>query len=71
MNCRDLNKRLALMLGSSSPKPRRKTAKQQVREAREQALNDALVSMRDARRSIPKEWLRGFNAAMSAVDKIK
>ena len=71
MNQHELNKRLASKLGASSPKQRRKTAKQQSREAREQALSDALAAMRDARRSIPKEWLKGFDAAMSTVGKIK
>lgn len=52
----------------ATPKPKRKSAKKQVAEAKAQLLAEILTEMRDKKRSIPKEWERGFMAAMSVVE---
>ena len=52
----------------AAPKPKRKSAKQQVAEAKENLLAEILAEMRDKKRSIPKEWERGFMAAMTVVE---
>lgn len=49
-------------------KPKRKTAKQHVREERERIKALVLSALRDKKRTIPKDWERGFNAAMTAVE---
>lgn len=51
--------------------PKRKSARQQVRDAEKALLNKLLAEMRNKKRSIPKEWERGFNSAMSAVESFK
>ena len=52
-------------------KPRRKTAKQQVREAQAEQLETILAALRDKKRSIPKEWVNGFNSAISLIEGMK
>jgi len=52
-------------------KPKRKTAKQQVKEAREKLIQEILAELRNHRRNIPAEWERGFNSAISVVDNFK
>lgn len=46
---------------------KRKSAKQQVKEARAELLAELLAAMRDKKRSIPKEWERGFMSCMNVV----
>ncbi|MDH2524672.1 hypothetical protein, partial [Acinetobacter baumannii] len=48
-------------------KPKRKTANQQVKEAKEKLLQQILAELRSHKRNIPDEWERGFNSAMSVV----
>lgn len=55
----------------AAPKVKRVSAKQQVKEARQQLLDEIMQQMRDKKRGIPKEWERGFNAAMSVIGGIK
>lgn len=55
----------------ATPKPKRKSAKQQVAEAKANQLAELLAEMRDKKRSIPKEWERGFMAAMTVVEAKK
>lgn len=52
----------------ATPKVKRKSAKQQVAEAKADLINEILADMRDKKRSIPKEWERGFMAAMTVVE---
>ena len=52
----------------AAPKPKRKSAKQQVADAKAELLAEILADMRDKKRSIPKEWERGFMAAMTVVE---
>lgn len=52
-------------------KPKRKSVRQQVKEAEKALLNKILTEMKDKRRSIPKEWERGFNSAISAVEMFR
>lgn len=53
---------------NAAPKAKRKSAKQQVAEAKADLISEILADMRDKKRSIPKEWERGFMAAMSVVE---
>ena len=55
----------------AAPKVKRVSAKQQAKEARQQLLEEIMQQMRDKKRGIPKEWERGFNAAMSVIGGIK
>lgn len=52
-------------------KPKRKTVKQQVREAQAEQLETILIALRDKKRSIPKEWVNGFNSAISLIEGMK
>lgn len=51
-------------------KPKRKTAKKQVREERERIKALVLSTLRDKKRAMSKDWERGFNAAMTAVEVV-
>lgn len=55
----------------ATTKPKRKSAKQQVADAKAELLSEILAEMRDKKRSIPKEWERGFMAAMTVVERNK
>jgi hypothetical protein len=55
----------------AAPKVKRVSAKQQVKEARQKLLDEIMQLMRDKKRGIPKDWERGFNAAMSVIGEIK
>ena len=52
-------------------KPKRKSTKKQVKESRDDLINEILAKMVDKKRSIPKEWERGFLSAMSVVEMMK
>jgi len=52
-------------------KPKRKTSKQQVREAEARQLEAILITLRDKKRSIPKDWQNGFNSAISLIEGMK
>lgn len=53
------------------PKPRRKSAKQQVREAEERLLEDILRHLRDKKWALPKQYELGLQSAISRVEEIK
>lgn len=52
----------------TAQKVKRKSAKQQVAEARKELLKEIRAAMIDKKRTIPKEWERGFMAAVSAIE---
>jgi hypothetical protein len=52
----------------AAPKAKRKSAKQQAAEARGELLKEIRAAMIDKKRTIPKEWERGFMAAVSAIE---
>ena len=52
-------------------KPKRKSTKKQVKESRDELINEILAKMVDKKRSIPKEWERGFLSAMSVIEGFK
>ncbi len=52
----------------AAPKAKRKSAKQQVAEARQQLLKEIRAEMISKKRAIPKEWERGFMAAVSVIE---
>ena len=52
-------------------KPKRKTAKQQVREAQAEQLETILIALRDKKRSIQKDWVNGFNSTISLIEGMK
>lgn len=52
-------------------KPKRKNTKKQVKESRDELINEILAKMVDKKRSIPKEWERGFLSAMSVVEMMR
>ena len=53
------------------PKPRRKSAKQQVKEAEEKLLEDILRHLRDKKWGLPKQYELGLQSAISRVEEIK
>ena len=53
------------------PKPKRKSAKQQVREAEEKLLEDILRHLRDKKWGMPKRYELGLQSAISRVEEIK
>ena len=56
---------------SDMQKPKHKSTKKQVKESRDELINEILAKMVDKKRSIPKEWERGFLSAMSVVEMMK
>lgn len=52
-------------------KPKRKSAKQQVREAEERLLDDILRHLRDKKWGLPKQYDLGLQSAISRVEEIK
>ena len=52
-------------------KPKRKSAKQQVREAEEKLLDDILRHLRDKKWELPKRYELGLQSAISRVEEIK
>lgn len=52
-------------------KPKRKTARQQVKDAQAEQIELILIALRDKKRSIPKEWVNGFNSAISLIEGMK
>lgn len=52
-------------------KPKRKSAKQQVREAEEKLLDDILRHLRDKKWGLPKQYGLGLQSAISRVEEIK
>ena len=53
------------------PKPKRKSANQQVREAEERLLEDILRHLRDKKWALPKQYELGLQSAISRVEEIK
>ena len=53
------------------PKPKRKSAKRQVREAEERLLDDILRHLRDKKWGLPKQYELGLQSAISRVEEIK
>lgn len=52
-------------------KQKRKSAKQQVREAEEKLLDDILRHLRDKKWGLPKQYELGLQSAISRVEEIK
>lgn len=52
-------------------KPRRKSAKQQVKEAEEKLLEDILRHLREKKWGLPKQYELGLQSAISRVEEIK
>lgn len=55
----------------AAPTKKRKSAKQQVKEAESELLARIMAALRDGKRGIPKEWERGYFAAMSTIERIE
>ncbi|WOZ15011.1 hypothetical protein GNVKYODX_CDS34 [Acinetobacter phage vB_AbaM_AB3P2] len=56
---------------SDMQKPKRKTTKKQIKESRDLLLDEILSELRDKKRSIPKDWGKGFMSAMSVIEGFK
>ena len=56
---------------SDMQKPKRKSTKKQIKESKDELLNEILAKMVDKKRSIPKEWERGFLSAMSVIEMMR
>lgn len=52
-------------------KPKRKSAKQQVREAEERLIDDILRHLREKKWGLPKQYELGLQSAISRVEEIK
>lgn len=52
-------------------KPKRRTARQQVKDAQAEQIEIILIALRDKKRSIPREWVNGFNSAISLIEGMK
>jgi len=68
MNSREAQSILNGIAEKHAPTKRKKSTRQQVRDARQELLSEILSELRDKKRSIPKEWERGFMSAMSVVE---
>lgn len=56
---------------SDMQKPKRKSTKKQIKESKDELLNEILAKMVDKKRSIPKDWEKGFLSAMSVVEMMR
>ena len=56
---------------SDMQKPKRKSTKKQIKESKDELLNEILAKMVDKKRSIPKEWEKGFLSAMSVIEMMR
>ena len=56
---------------SDMQKPKRKSTKEQIKESKDELLNEILAKMVDKKRSIPKDWEKGFLSAMSVVEMMR
>ena len=56
---------------SQGVKPRRKSARQQVREAEDRLLDDILRHLREKKWGLPKQYELGLQSAISRVEEIK
>lgn len=52
-------------------KPKRKSAKQQVREAEERLMDDIIRHLREKKRELPQQYELGLQSAVSRVEEIK
>lgn len=52
-------------------KPKRRTARQQVKDAQAEQIEIILIALRDKKRSLPREWVNGFNSAISLIEGMK
>ena len=52
-------------------KPKRKSAKQQVREAEERLMDDMIRHLREKKRELPQQYELGWQSAISRVEEIK
>jgi hypothetical protein len=56
---------------SKGVKPRRKSARQQVREAEERLMDDIIRHLREKKRVLPQQCELGLQSAISRVEEIK
>ena len=56
---------------SQGVKPRRKSARQQVREAEERLMDDIIRHLREKKRELPQQYEPGLQSAISRVEEIK
>jgi len=52
-------------------KPKRKSARQQVRECRENTINEAIQLMKSELRTKPKEWHRAYFSAITHLETMR
>ncbi len=52
-------------------KPKRKSARQQVRECRENTINEAIQLMKNELRTKPKEWQRAYFSAITHLENMR
>lgn len=52
-------------------KPKRKSARQQVRECRERTINEAIQLMKNEIRTKPKEWHRAYFSAITHLEAMR
>lgn len=50
------------------PKPKRKSAKQQVKECRRETINEAIQLMKKELRTKPREWQRAYFSAITHLE---
>ena len=52
-------------------KPKRKSAKQQVKECRRDTINEAIAIMKSELRTKPKEWQRAYFSAITHLENMR
>ena len=52
-------------------KPKRKSARQQVKEAEERLMADIIRHLREKRRELPQQYEIGLQSAISRIEEIK
>ena len=69
MNQKDLN--AAILGGIKTEKKPRKNWKKELKKERNKTIDEAIEEIRSKMRSVPIEWRRGYNSAITTLEIMK
>ena len=69
MNTKDLNKRV--FQNFDTIKKPRKNSKKEFKKERNNVIDEAIRNLKVKMRSMPKQWHRGYNSAITTLEMMK
>jgi len=69
MNTKQAN--AAILGGIKTEKPPRKNWPKEFKKERNKTINEAISALRSKMRSVPAEWHRGYNSAITTLEIMK